>query len=89
MQNEENFKEIPSFWQECFQNGTVDKLDELGKNAPHPGSQGLFPVNAIMCYEESGKDTFPYLIGTFMPEKEIPEGYKVVKVQSIYGRFFH
>jgi hypothetical protein len=41
MINGENFKEIPSFWKESFQNGTVDKLDELGKNAPNPGSKGL------------------------------------------------
>jgi AraC family transcriptional regulator len=88
MLNGENFKEIPSFWQESFQNGTVDKLDELDKNAPHPGSKGLFPVNAIMCYEESGKDTFPYLIGTFIPEKDIPEGYKVVEVSEYLWAIF-
>lgn len=80
MLNEENFKEVPCFWQDSFQNGTVDRLEQLGKNAPHPGSKGLFPVNAIMCYEESEKNTFPYLIGTFMPEKDIPDGYKVVEV---------
>ena len=88
MLNGENFKEIPKFWQECFQNGIVEKLDEVGKNAPHPGSKGLFPVNAIMCYEETGNDTFPYLIGTFMPENSIPEGYKVVEVSEYLWAIF-
>jgi AraC family transcriptional regulator len=88
MLNEENFKEIPSFWQECFQNGTVENLDELGKNAPHPGSKGLLPVNAIMCYRETGKDSFPYLIGTFMPEKDIPEGYTVAEVPEYLWAIF-
>lgn len=88
MLNGENFKEVPSFWQECFRNDTVDKLDALGKDAPHPGGEGLFPVNAIMCYEDSGKDTFPYLIGTFMPEKDIPEGYKVVEIQETLWAIF-
>ncbi len=88
MVNGENFIEVPSFWQSCFQDGTVDKLDALGKDAPHPGGPGVFPVNAIMCYEDLGKEAFPYLIGTFMPENDIPEGYKVVDVRETLWAIF-
>lgn len=55
-----NFITIPQFWDECFKNGTFEMLQQMSvsNSVEHLGK-----VNAIMCYEMSEPQSFPYMIG--------------------------
>lgn len=58
--NENNFKRIPEFWRECNESGIVDEL----YNIKQPSYEsGLCRVNSIMCYKNTGENSFPYMIG--------------------------
>lgn len=60
MTNGANFKMIPEFWTECRQNGTLERL--MGIPVPE-NKNGLCKLNSVMCYRDTGKDTFPYMVG--------------------------
>lgn len=80
MGNEENFVEIPKFWNECLGNGSTDKLADDSGSLFDPKVGGMLPVNAIMCYKDTGKDSFPYMIGAFVGEGSNIEGYEVALI---------
>ncbi|WP_026478618.1 AraC family transcriptional regulator [Alkaliphilus transvaalensis] len=58
--NEENFTTIPKFWQECGHKGILERLGEIEINNK---LEGLGKTNSIMCYRNTGEDSFPYMIG--------------------------
>ena len=70
--------DIPAFWTECHNDGTVKYLAENGKR------DGVLGSSVVgMCMEDSTvvKD-FPYLIGAEYAGGEVPEGYKVVDIPA-------
>lgn len=70
--------DIPKFWTECHNDGTVKYLSE------HCKKDGVLGSSVVgMCMEDSTvvKD-FPYLIGAEYAGGEVPEGYKVVDVPA-------
>lgn len=58
--NEQNFITIPKFWQECHENGTINRLCSI--EVPSLNN-GLLKTNSIMCYRYTGEDSIPYMIG--------------------------
>lgn len=70
--------DIPAFWTECNNNGTVKFLEE---NCKKDGVLGASVVG--MCLEDSttAKD-FPYLIGAEYSAGEVPEGYKLIDIPA-------
>lgn len=73
MENQENFRAIPLFWQEVMQDGRFDKLLA---SVPEGGPKdGLCPVNALCSYRETGGSTFPYMIFAFQKEGSRTEGF--------------
>ena len=80
MENGANFKMIPEFWTECRRNGTLERL--MGIPVPE-NKNGLCRVNSVMCYRDTGKDTFPYMVGIVDLEgtAAIPETLAVVDVE--------
>lgn len=76
--------DIPEFWTECHNDGTVKYLAEHGKR------DGVLGSSVVgMCMEDSTavKD-FPYLIGAEYAGGEVPEGYKVVDVPATEWAIF-
>lgn len=77
--NGSNFIRIPKFWEESFENGTLDRLDKVTVASP---IKGLCNSNAIMCYRHTGENTFPYMIGVidFEGSTAVPEDLVSVEV---------
>lgn len=77
-------EDIPEFWTECHQNGTVKFLEQIGKK------DGVLKDNIVgMCMEDSTvvKD-FPYSIGAEYNGKEVPEGYEIFDIPAATWAIF-
>ncbi|REE83931.1 AraC family transcriptional regulator [Paenibacillus taihuensis] len=86
--NENNFNQIPAFWQSAMEDGTFEQVRQA---APvNSGMTGLAEVNAIMCYRPTGADSFPYMIGAldFEEKAERPEGLIAVDVKPYTWAIF-
>ncbi|MRG86763.1 GyrI-like domain-containing protein [Salinibacillus xinjiangensis] len=71
--NDENFKHIPQFWEECNENGTADKLSE------YAGDLGLLGI----CMEfDPENEEFTYVIGIEKPEQNPMEGLVEKEIQG-------
>jgi AraC family transcriptional regulator len=85
----ENLQKIPQFWQEACEDGTLDKITKAcGCHQCDENTVGLMPVNAIMCYRDTGKDTFPYMLCAFTPKEGAPDGFAAVEVPSLLWAVF-
>ena len=84
----QNFIEIPKFWQDSFTDGTVEAIYEATGEHFDENHVGRFAVHAIMCHRETGKDTFPYMIGGIVGEKSDIAGYEVVDVPELEWAVF-
>ncbi len=83
MTNGNNLVRIPKFWQDCFKNGTIDRLNKVMPEAKLE-EDATTGVNAIMCYRNTGEDTFPYMIGVFDLEgnAEVPEEFTSISIPA-------
>lgn len=71
-------EDIPMFWSECHQDGTIKYLTETGKK------DGVLHGNLVgMCMEDSTivKD-FPYSIGSEYDGGTIPDGYQLFDIPA-------
>ncbi len=71
--------DIPEFWNECYNDGTIEFLIKSCKK------DGILGQNLVgMCMEDSvsAKD-FPYFIGAEYSGGEIPLGYNIVEVPAM------
>lgn len=75
-----NFKECPEFWQEIVTNGTYQKLID-STNLPVPAS-GINLTNAIDCYRDTGKDSFPYMVFAFKTDKSETKDFTELEVPA-------
>ncbi len=74
MENQENFRAIPLFWQEVMQDGRFGKLlASVPQNVPN--EDGLCAINALCSYRETGGSTFPYMIFAFQKKGSRTEGF--------------
>lgn len=80
-QNDANLKDIPDFWNEKLTCGEYDALAKsAGENPNH--KNGLFPVNAICGYKNTGGTTFPYMLCALENPDCNMEGYTIVQVPA-------
>jgi AraC family transcriptional regulator len=82
--NGNNLVRIPQLWQECFKNGTMERLVKAQpKELVEDGF--VTDVNGIMCYRETGEETFPYMIGVLDLEgnAKVPEEFSVISVPAL------
>jgi AraC family transcriptional regulator len=85
---DKNLRKIPQFWQEACENGTLDRIGRASGSRWDENSIGLMPVNAIMCYRDTGKDTFPYMLCAFTPQGGAPDEFAAVEVPSLLWAVF-
>ncbi|HEX2944337.1 MAG TPA: AraC family transcriptional regulator [Clostridia bacterium] len=85
--DENNFMEIPDFWRKCTQNGTIRMLSEV--EAP-VGQNGLCKLNSVLCYRNTGGNTFPYMIGLVDLDNEIkaPDGLAAADIPACTWAIF-
>ncbi|MBK1813361.1 AraC family transcriptional regulator [Clostridium sp. YIM B02505] len=82
--NGNNLVRIPQLWQECFKDGTIERLVKAQpKELLEEGF--VTDVNGIMCYRETGEETFPYMIGVFDLDgnAEVPDEFSVISVPAL------
>ncbi|MCR8657485.1 AraC family transcriptional regulator [Paenibacillus endoradicis] len=80
-ENGENLRQIPEIWTKAFAEGTIDRI--IGELDQPISSSGISPVNAVMCYRETGGMTFPYMLYANMPLGGAPEGYTSVAIPAL------
>jgi AraC family transcriptional regulator len=86
--NEQNFIDVPKFWKESHENGKLGKLIDDSGLKIDKDYEGLCALNALMCYEDTGENTFPYLIGAIVNENSNINNYKVVKIPEYKWAIF-
>jgi AraC family transcriptional regulator len=80
-ENGENLKDIPKFWGDEINKGTLDKiLKATGEDWNN--RYGLGPVNSICDYRSTGGSTFPYMLCAFKTPNSVTEGYTEVNVPA-------
>ena len=84
----QNFIDIPQFWDECLNNGTVDQLSIASGTPLSSEHVGLFNVHGLMAYKETEKDTFPYMIAAMVQANSNLEGYDVVTIPALEWAIF-
>lgn len=85
--NDNNFVQIPKFWEKCQKDGTLDRFWNL--DIP-TNKSNLGKTNSIMCYRCTGENTFPYMIGIvdFEGGAVVPEDLVVVDVKPYNWAIF-
>lgn len=82
-----NLKQIPEFWSEAMENGTINKItDATGENWNN--QHGLCPVNAVCDYREIGGSEFPYMLCALKTPKSMTEGFTEVQVPAATWAIF-
>lgn len=80
--DERNFVEIPEFWDMCFEDGTIDSIT-LASGLPIDDDYvGLLATHAVMCYKETEKDTFPYMIAAMKTKDSKSDGFQELLIPA-------
>ncbi|RJX41766.1 AraC family transcriptional regulator [Paenibacillus pinisoli] len=69
---ENPFIEIPQFWKNCINDGTIDRIRAAA------GLEEDGEIHSVLFNNNGEK--FTYLIGYFLPESGIPHGYKQIRI---------
>lgn len=80
--NGENLKAIPAFWLRAMRSGMLERLYNASGVSWSASSTGIKPVNAVMCYRETGENTFPYMIFALVSPRGLPDGYTAIEVPA-------
>jgi AraC family transcriptional regulator len=73
---EQPLVEIPKFWSKCISDGTVDRI----RAAAGLGENGQ--IHAVL-YNNQGEnqgEKFSYMIGYFLPQSGLPEGFEKLSI---------
>lgn len=88
-ENGENLKALPAFWLKAIQDGTLDRIIRAsGMKWDTSSSRGITPVNAVMCYRDTGSNTFPYMLCAWTPEGGVPEGFDSAEIPALTWAVF-
>ena len=80
LENGSNLKDIPKFWQDCMNDG---RLDKFGASMNEKGR-----IHAICDYRSTGNNTFPYMICAFKTKNSKSDGYTQVDVPATTWAIF-
>ncbi len=68
------FVEIPTFWDKCISNGTIDRIRKV------VGLEENLQLHAGLYNWRPG--VFSYMIGYYLPENGLPDGYEKLEVKK-------
>ncbi|MCR2805464.1 AraC family transcriptional regulator [Paenibacillus soyae] len=75
-------------WQESHANGEVERLAVNAGDLPKFVSQDSYKVHGICSYRDTGKDTFPYMLGAFKSGTSNEAGYSTVTIPALTWAIF-
>ncbi|MGZ9583090.1 AraC family transcriptional regulator [Paenibacillus marinisediminis] len=81
-ENGENHKAIPGLWKKAFDEGIIDQMIKASGMHWDNSSKGIKPVNAVMCYRNTGGTTFPYMLYAISPKSGTPEGFASLEIPA-------
>lgn len=84
----QNYKDIPQFWLKAISDGTLDRICKASDIKWDENSRGIKPVNAVMCYRNTGENSFPYMLFAFTPESGVPEGFTTAEIPAMTWAVF-
>jgi AraC family transcriptional regulator len=87
-ENEANLIEIPEIWQKAKKDGTIDRIAAMAGVKYDDASKGIKPVNAVMCYRDTGIGSFPYMLFAFTPEGGVEDGFVRVDIPTLAWAIF-
>lgn len=79
-ENGSNLKDIPKFWQDCMNDGQLDKLEASANDGVR--------VHSVCDYKQTGNNTFPYMICAFKTKDSKTNGYTQVDVPAATWAIF-
>lgn len=86
-QTNSNNEQIPQFWYECNRNGTINRLSSIEGTEE---KNGLVKINSVLCYRNTGENTFPYMIGIidFKGTAKVPEDLTTIQMNPCTWAIF-
>lgn len=85
-EDEINKKEIPEFWDQCHEDGSIAFLEKLAKKSPGIIGDGLLGICQSCCSQDDKH--FDYAIGVEAIDTELPEGYKMIEIPEATWAIF-
>ena len=76
------------FWDECFGNGSYDKLAETANGGRCFGDDGQHTVMGLCGYRDTGTDTFPYMLCALKKPGVKMDGYVTAAVPKLTWAVF-
>jgi len=76
-----NLKDIPRFWQDCMEDGRLDKLIKST-------NESLSRIHAICDYRKTGGNTFPYMLFAYRTKNCKTDGFTQVDVPAATWAIF-
>jgi AraC family transcriptional regulator len=71
---EQPLVEIPRFWSKCISDGTIDRI----RAAAGLGESGQ--LYAVLYNNNNQDENFSYMIGYFLPQSGLPEGFEKLSI---------
>lgn len=79
---DESYESPAELWQRCHREGLYEKLFEDSGNLPSFMPQDLCKIHGAINYRETEKNTFPYMLCSFVGNNSNTEGYKRVHIPA-------
>lgn len=75
-------KSPSTLWQDCFKNGSYEKLFKASGDLPSFISQDLCKIHGAINYRNTGTNTFPYMLCAFVGKNSSIEGYNLAHIPA-------
>lgn len=79
---EEGYLSPTELWQKCHQNGEYERLHGNSGNSLDFIAQDLCKIHGVENYCKTEKNTFSYMLCSFVSESSNTDGYKVVHIPA-------
>ena len=79
---DESYKSPAQLWQRCHREGVYEKLFKDSGDLPLFMPQDLCKIHGAVNYRKTEKNTFPYMICSFIGNNSKTEGYSMVHIPA-------
>lgn len=79
---DESYQSPAQLWQQCQKNGSYEKLFKDSGDLPSFISQDLCKIHGAINYRKTEKNTFPYMLCSFVGRNSNTEGYKIAHIPA-------
>lgn len=79
---DDNYLSPHGLWQKCQSNGAYEKLFENSGDLPPFVNNDLCKIHGVCGYKDTGKDTFPYMLCSFVNTNSKTDGYTIIEIPA-------